>query len=69
MSHESKHVTKWNKEKVEPLSFFLQMQTFSGKCSKFQARTIYSLEFVVFVMSSYFLEILLFFLMIIAEMY
>lgn len=69
MSHESKHVTKWNKEKVEPLNPSLQMQTFSGKWSKFQARTSYSLIFAVFVISSYFLEISLFFLMIIAAIY
>lgn len=69
MSHKSKHVTKWNKEKVESLSLSVQMQTFSGKWSKFQARTSYSLIFAVFVISSYFLDILLFFLMIIAAIY
>lgn len=68
MSHKSKHVTKWNKEKVESLSLSVQMQTSSGKWSKFQARTSYSQIFAVFVIS-YFLDILLFFLMIIAAIY
>lgn len=69
MSHKSKHVTKWKEEKVEPLSLSVQMHTFSGKWSKFQARTSYSLMFTVFVISSYILDILLFFLMIIAAIY